>query len=70
MDGKAPNLYFYNDRWIHAERGSVARDQFCRGEFSECARFQVAAKLGGTAVPKDLFPNDHGRSSRLLEASQ
>ena len=68
---KLATCIFFNDQMDHMPSvAALLKSQFCRGGFSECARFRVAAKLGGTAVPRDLFPNDHGRASRLLEASQ
>ena len=65
---KLPTCIFFNDQMDQMPSvAALLKSQFCRGAFEECARFQVAAKLGGPAVPKDLFPNDHARSKKLLE---
>jgi hypothetical protein len=47
----------------------LLKAQFCRGAFVDCARFRVATRLGGPAVPKDLFPNDAARAQEILAAA-
>lgn len=64
---KLPKCIFFNDQM--AQMPAVAellKKQFCRGTFTECARFRVAAKLGAEKVPRDLFPQDQDGAARLL----
>jgi hypothetical protein len=64
---KLSTCIFFNDQM--ANMPSVAellKTQFCRGTFDQCARFKVAAKLGGANVPRDLFPNHTARATALL----
>jgi hypothetical protein len=64
---KLATCIFFNDQMDQMPSvAALLKSQFCRGAFEECARFQVAAKLGGSAVPKDLFPTDRARSRELL----
>ena len=61
---------FFNDQMEQMPTvAELLKKEFCRGAFAECARFQVAAALGGPSVPKDLFPQDRGRAHRLLGAA-
>ncbi len=65
---KLPACIFFNDQMTDMPAVSeVLKRQFCRGLYEDCARYRVATKLGGPAVPKDLFPSDHKRADELLE---
>lgn len=67
---KLPTCIFFND---HMEKmpgvADLLKTQYCRGTFEECARFRVAAKVGGANVPRDLYPNHTARANEIL-ASQ
>jgi hypothetical protein len=66
---KLPTCIFFNDQMD--EMPTVAhlmKQQYCRGNFAACARYRVAEALGGSKVPRDLFPNDAKRADRLLLA--
>ena len=49
---KLPTCIFFND---HMEKmpgvADLLKTQYCRGAFEECARFRVAAKVGGPTCP-------------------
>jgi hypothetical protein len=47
----------------------IYKKQFCRGEFSQCARYTVFKKLGRDAVPSDLFPNMIERALEVIKAA-
>jgi hypothetical protein len=65
---KLPTCVFFNDEMeAMPSVATLLKNQFCRGAFEECARFRVSAKLGGAAVPRDLFPNDDAKARRMLE---
>ncbi len=65
---KLPTCIFFNDQMDDMPAVSaVLKKQFCRGTFTECARYRVATALGAGAVPKDLFPTDSARADRLLQ---
>jgi hypothetical protein len=67
---KLPTCIFFNDQMDDMPSvAALLKGQFCRGAWSECARYQVAAKRGGAAVPRDLFPSDHARAAGLLDPS-
>lgn len=64
---KLPTCIFFNDQMDHMPAvADVLKRQFCRGDFSRCARFKVAARLGGSNVPADLYPSDDERAERIL----
>lgn len=67
---KLSKCIFFNDQMDHMPSvAELLKTQFCRGAFDECARFKVASALGGSAVPRDLFPSDQARAQRLLHRS-
>ncbi len=44
---RLPTCIFFNDQMEHMPAvAELLKRQYCRGTVSECARFQVAAKLG------------------------
>jgi hypothetical protein len=45
---------------------ALLKTQYCRGHFESCARYRVAAKLGSTSVPPDLYPQETGRADRIV----
>ena len=64
---KLPTCIFFNDQMENMPGvANLLKTQYCRGDFADCARHRVASALGGTAVPRDLFPNDSARANRLL----
>jgi hypothetical protein len=68
---RLPTCIFFNDQMEQMPAvAELLKSQFCRGEFADCARFQVAARLGGPNVPRDLFPQDRARANKLLAVAQ
>lgn len=64
---KLPTCIFFNDQMEGMPAvAELLKAQYCRGVFDECARFRVAAELGGANVPRDLFPNDAARVNSTL----
>jgi hypothetical protein len=58
---------FFNDKMANTPASSaVLKAKFCKGTFELCARFMVSAKLGGRAVPADLFPHQSDRAAQLI----
>ncbi len=51
---------FFNDKMGHLPiTASLMKEQYCRGDFERCARYQVYRALGRGTVPGDLLPNAH-----------
>jgi hypothetical protein len=64
---KLGTCIFFNDQMEQMPAvAELLKNQFCKGSFGDCARYQVAAALGGSAVPPNLFQSDHERARRLL----
>ena len=42
-------------------------EQYCKGDFSACARFMVTESLGVDAVPEAMLPNETDRALRIIE---
>jgi hypothetical protein len=58
---------FFNDRMEQMPIvAALLKKQYCHGEFEACARYRVAAKLGSTYVPDNLFPQDTAAADRIV----
>ena len=58
---------FFNDKM--ADMPSTAemfKNQFCRGNNIECARYMVFKALGREKVPPDLFPNMKEKAQEII----
>lgn len=44
----------------------IMKQRYCLGSNESCARYKVAAVLGGERVPADLFPGDVAYAERVL----
>ncbi len=65
-----PGCAFFNDRMKDNDGlGAIYKQNYCRGNNLECARYQVFKALGKTAVPVDLYPNMRARAKTIIEAS-
>ena len=65
---KLPTCIFFNDQMENMPAvAELLKSQYCRGVFAECARFRIAARLGGGKVPGDLYPNDAVRAGKILD---
>jgi hypothetical protein len=43
---------------------SIMKKDFCCGDRSKCARFQVSSR--GIPVPEDLYPNQTARAQSII----
>jgi hypothetical protein len=49
---------FFNDKMVNKQAtAGLYKKKFCKGDFSDCARYIVFEKLGRQSVPDDLYPN-------------
>ena len=61
---------FFNDQMpIESVMRKMLKDRYCLGQYSTCARYQIATRLGRAAVPDDLYPNMDQRANDLLAAA-
>jgi len=61
---------FFNDQMESMPAAAeLLKTKYCRGTFSDCARFRVASRLGAGGVPKDMSPGDLARAETLLTAA-
>ncbi|TLM70148.1 MAG: hypothetical protein FDZ70_09330 [Actinobacteria bacterium] len=66
-----PACPFFNDRMKNMPSMSeVLKQQFCKGDWSSCARCMVFEALGREAVPPDLFPDETDRARAILDAAR
>ncbi len=43
------------------------KSQYCKGDFSKCARYMVATTLGREKVPQTLFPNMQSKAQEIIK---
>jgi hypothetical protein len=62
-----PGCPFFNDRMAHMPSiAGMMKNQYCKGNFTQCARHMVKEALGKERVPVDLFPNQTEKADKLL----
>jgi hypothetical protein len=44
----------------------LMKGAYCKGDYSDCARYKVYTVQGREKVPVDLCPSDLNRASKLL----
>ena len=60
---------FFNDKMPEsAGLGAMYKRNYCMGDFSKCARFVVAKRLGRERVPVNLYPNMWERAQGIITA--
>ncbi len=67
---RLPTCIFFNDRMENMPAvAALLKGKYCHGDFQGCARYRVAAKLGSTNVPGNLFPQDSAAADRIVAGS-
>jgi hypothetical protein len=46
------------------------KEHYCRGIFSDCARYRVVKALGPGTAPADLFPIQSARVEEIIDQSK
>ena len=58
---------FFDDKLKNMLKASdMMKKMYCKWLYTKYARYKIAIAMGRNAVPKDLFPGDHKRSSEIL----
>ena len=58
---------FFNDKMADMPAtAELYKDQYCRENNLECARYMVFNALGKENVPLDLFPNMKDRAQEII----
>jgi hypothetical protein len=47
----------------------LLKKQYCRGSYTECARYKVLKAVGRERVPTDLFPQHGDRAEVIIAGS-
>jgi len=57
---------FFNNRMSNMPTmAEIYKKQFCKGEFSECARYILLNEFTSEDVPGDLFPIQKERAEKI-----
>ena len=58
---------FYNDKMdMDKGIGKLYKQKYCEGDKTKCARWNVATKVGPTAVPNNLYPNMFEKAEKII----
>jgi hypothetical protein len=58
---------FFNDKMVSMPTmAAIMKQNYCKTNNAECARFIVFKALGKGNVPTDLFPNNVERAKRIV----
>lgn len=64
---KLPKCAFFNDRMANKPAtANMMKKQYCHGDKTLCARYQICITKGPEAVPGDLYPNMMERARAIL----
>ena len=68
---KLPKCSFFNDKMSRMPGlAEIFKQNYCRGDNTECARLFVATRLGPEFVPFDLYPNGRDRAKQIVAAQE
>lgn len=58
---------FFNDKMAKMPKAAeLLKNQYCRGDNAQCARYMVFKAKGRGAVPADLSPNRQDKAKQIL----
>ena len=58
---------FFNDKMPDNKGlGAMYKNKYCLGDYTKCARYIVATKLGREKVPTNLYPNMIETANELI----
>jgi hypothetical protein len=58
---------FFNDRMANMpSTAEIIKQQYCKGDNSNCARYMVFSSVGRDKVTPDLFPNNTDRAMQII----
>jgi hypothetical protein len=64
-----PGCPFFNDKMAEKPAtANIMKKKYCLGDNSECARYIIFKSVGKEHVPSDLFPSQHERINKIIEA--
>lgn len=62
-----PRCPFFNDKMHGLETiKEMLKKNYCKSDFSQCARYLVFKAKGRENVPIDLYPNQQDRAKAIL----
>ncbi|MFH0924719.1 MAG: hypothetical protein V1872_03665 [bacterium] len=58
---------FFNDKMANRPVTSeIYKEDYCKGDNSDCARYMIFKIFGGLKVPSDLFPNQKDKAEKII----
>lgn len=58
---------FFNDRLTDMPAiAAMLKEQYCQGDFANCARHMVCTTIDASAVPATLFPNMLDEAKKII----
>ena len=70
MNKECPNIekcpFFTGKMADDTGLGHIYKTKYCKGDYQNCARYKVCAKLGKEKVPLTLYPNMHEKADEII----
>ena len=58
---------FFHERMANMPgTAALTKNQLCKTDNSQCARYMIVQAIGREAVPGDLFPNEIERAQKII----
>ena len=66
-----PKCPFFHDKMKNMpSMANVYKKNYCKGNYTECARYRVFKTLGRDKVPGTLFPNMADEAERIIKKNK
>jgi len=62
-------LFFNSNELKKPVTEEVLKNEFCKNNYFDCARYILMQNAPGIQVPNDLYPNQKERASQIIASS-
>ena len=59
--------FFFDKMSSMPAMADIYKENYCKGDNSECARYAVYRQMGAGSVPSGLFPNESIKAAAFLK---
>lgn len=63
-------IYFKEFMGNMPSTAALTQSNYCKNNFTECARYRIWKALGDTAVPPDLSPSESEKADKIIANSK
>lgn len=63
-------MFFKNHMGTMPSTAALTQSNYCKNNFTECARYRVYKALGEAAVPSNLSPSESALADKIIAAAR